>query len=111
MHIEITPDNLLIQLGYPLNDALRAQMERALNATKGFDTFSRHILSLKDDIAHLDGFIALSNSRDALKIKTNATRPEQIEEYRRILEKWSAKYKVVLEPVEGTATYYIVGLQ
>jgi hypothetical protein len=109
MHIDITPENLLIQLGYPVNDAMLAQMERTLSGTSGFDTFSRHILSLKDEIAHLDGYIALSNSRDVLKIKSDAVQPDEVAAYRDTLEKWAHKYKVALEQVGTTNTYYILG--
>ena len=110
MHIEITAENLLVQLGYPLNDALLAQMQRTLNATPGFDQFSKHILSLKDEIARFEGYIALSNSRDVLKIKSDATHPEEINAYKTALKKWAEKYKVALEHVAGTNTFYILGL-
>jgi hypothetical protein len=109
MHIDITPENLLIQLGYPVNDAMMAQMERTLTSTKGFDTFSKHILSLKDEIALHDGYIALSNSRDALKIKSDAAQHEEAVAYRETLQKWSEKYKVDLLQVGDTNTFYILG--
>ncbi len=110
MHIDITAENLLIQLSYPVNDVMLAQMQRAMDATSGFDQFSKHILSLKDDLARLDGYIALSNSRDILKIKSDATHPEKIEAYREVLGKWSEKYKVTLQHVAGTNTFYILGI-
>jgi len=110
MHIDITPENLLTQLGYPTNDALLAQMKRALEATPGFDHFSRHLMSLKDEIARFEGYIALSNSRDLLKIKSDASRPEEIAAYKETLKKWADKYKVTLEPVNGTHTFYLLGL-
>ncbi len=109
MHIDITPESLLVQLGYPPNDALLAHMKRTLNATPGFDTFSRHLLSLKDDIARFDGYLALSNSRNALKIKCDATHAEKTTAYHDTLKRWAQKYKVTLEPVPGTHTYYILG--
>ena len=110
MHIDITPENLLTQLGYPLNDALLAQMKRSLESTPGFEVFSRHLLSLKDEIARFEGYLALSNSRDVLKIKSDASRPEEIEAYKEILKKWADKYKVSLEQVGKTNTFYILGL-
>ena len=109
MHRDITPENLLIQLGYPVNDALLAQTERTLSATQGFDAFSRHLLSLKDEIARFEGYIALSNSRDVLKVKSDASNPEEIEAYRETLKKWADKYKVTLEQVGETNTFYILG--
>ncbi len=110
MHITITPDNLLTQLGYPHTDALYAQMERTLAATPGFDTFSKHLLNLKDDIAVFEGYIALSNSRDVLKIKSDASHPGEVEAYKETLKKWADKYKVSLEQVGETNTFYILGL-
>ena len=109
MHIDVTPETLLIQLGYPRSDALLAQMERTIAATDGFETFAHHLLTLKDAIARYEGYIALSNSRDALKIKSDAVQPDEIEAYRQALVHWSDKYKVALEPVGTTATYYILG--
>jgi len=109
MHFEITPETLLTQLGYPLNDALLAQAERTIAATPGFESFSRHLLSLKDTLAHWNGYLALSNSRDVIKIKCDATDAGEIEAYRNALEQWADKYKVTLEPVPGTQTYYILG--
>jgi hypothetical protein len=109
MHIDITPENLLIQLGYPVNDALMAQMQRTMEATSSFDAFSKHLLALKDEIEHYDGYLALSNSRDALKIKSDATQVAEVEAYRNVLKKWSDKYKVALQQVGETNTYYILG--
>jgi len=109
MHIEITAENMLIQLGYPTNDALMKQMNRAIETTDNFDMFSKHILSLKDEIAHFDGYIALSNSKDLLKIKCDATSDEIIKAYKDALRHWSDKYKVTLEQVGNTNTYYILG--
>ena len=110
MHIDITPENLLIQLGYPVNDVLLAQMQRTLASTQGFDSFSKHLLSLKDEIARFEGYIALSNSRDVLKIKSDASHPEEIEAYKETLKKWADKYKVTFEQVGETNTFYILGL-
>jgi len=50
MNIDITPENLLIQLGYPVNDATLAQMNRIIENTKGFDHFAKHILTLHFNI-------------------------------------------------------------
>jgi hypothetical protein len=109
MHINITPENLLIQLGYPVNDAMKTQMERTLVATNNFDAFSKHILSFKDELTRYDGYIALSNSRDALKIKSDATQPDEVEAYRKVVLDWGEKYRVKLQQVGKTNTYYILG--
>ena len=109
MNIDITPENLLIQLGYPVNDATLAQMNRIIENTKGFDHFAKHILTLNDEVKKFAGIVAMSNSKDYLKIKTDSKEPEEIEAFTDIVKKWSEKYKVALEKVEGKNTYYILG--
>jgi len=109
MHIQITPENLLIQLGYPATPSTLAQMEAIFQNTKGFENFSKHILSLQDELKHYGGFIAMSNSSKYLKIKTEYTRAEDVEPFIEVLEKWSEKYKVSLKKVEGKNTFYILG--
>ena len=110
MHIQITPENLLIQLGYPTTPVTITQMEGIIAATSGFDTFSKHILSLHDELKHYGGYIAMSNSSQHLKIKTEHSRAEDIEPFVAALEGWSEKYKVTLQKVEGKQTFYILGL-
>jgi len=109
MNIDITPENLLIQLGYPATDATMGQMKAIIENTKHFDKFSKHILTLNDELKHLGGFIAMSNSFPKLKIKTEYTRTEDVTPFVDALKKWSEKYKVSLERVEGKNTFYITG--
>jgi len=109
MNIDLTPENLLIQLGYPVNDATLAQMERIAANTKGFEKFAKHLLTLNDEVKRYAGIVGLSNSKDYLKVKTDSNVPEEIEAFREILKHWSEKYKVALEKVEGKETYYILG--
>ncbi|WP_456429558.1 hypothetical protein [Nitratifractor sp.] len=109
MNIDLTPENLLIQLGYPVNDATLEQMKRIIANTEGFDKFAKHILTLNDEVKRYAGIVALSNSKDYLKIKCDSTDPEEIQAFREIVERWSEKYKVALEKVEGKETYYILG--
>ena len=110
MNIQITPENLLIQLGYPTTPAMMTQMEKIIANTQGFDTFSKHILSLHDELKHYGGYIAMSNSSAYLKVKTEHTRDEDVAPFLETLEKWSEKYKVSLAKVEGKHTFYITGL-
>jgi len=109
MHIDITPENLLIQLGYPANDSTLAQMKRIIANTANFDLFSKHILSLSDEMKRLGGFIAMSNSSDYLKVKTDASQTTEVTPFVDALKKWADKYKVTLEKVEGKQTFYILG--
>ena len=109
MNIELTPNTLLIQLGYPVKDATMAQIERIINNTPGFDKFAKHILTLNDEVKRFAGIVAMSNSKDYLKVKTDSTTPEEIEAFNDYLKQWAQKYKVALEKVEGKNTYYILG--
>ena len=109
MHIRTTPENLLVQFGYPVKEATLAQMRRIIDNTKNFDSFSKHIFSLSDELKHFDAIIAPSNSKDYLKIKCHSPIQSEIEAFREVIEHWSEKYKVTLKKVDGKETYYIIG--
>ncbi len=109
MHIDITPENLLIQLGYPTTPVMMEQMKEIMANTDGFDKFSKHLLSLNDELQHVGGYIAMSNSAKFLKIKTDKLGENDIEAFEEILNRWSEKYKVELKKVEGKNTFYIIG--
>ncbi len=109
MNIEMTPENLLIQLGYPVKEATLAQLQRIIDNTPGFEKFAKHILTLNDEVKRFAGIVALSNSKDYLKVKTDSTSPEEIEAFTDYVTQWAEKYKVALEKVDGKNTYYILG--
>ena len=109
MNIEMTPENLLIQLGYPVKEATLAQLQRIIDNTPGFEKFAKHILTLNDEVKRFAGIVALSNSKDYLKVKTDSSTPEEIEAFTEYVKHWAEKYKVALEKVDGKNTYYILG--
>ena len=110
MHIDLTPEALLTQLDYPVNTKTLAQIETAIKNTPGFDSFSKHILSLKDNVSHYNGTIALSNSHSFFKIKCEENSSiETIEAFREAVKKWAEKYKVSLQKIANKPTYYIIG--
>ncbi len=110
MHITISPEALLTQLDYPINEHTLLQMQDAIVNTPGFDHFSKHLLSLKDAISHYNGFIALSNSHNYFKIKCEEdSTVDTIENFSKISKDWADKYKVTLEKVGNKPTYYILG--
>lgn len=112
MHIDITPEALLRQFGYQINTQSLLQINNAIENTSGFENFSKHLLSLKDTIAHYDGFIALSNSHSYFKVKCEESNSkENIKEFTDALFHWAQKYKVLLQQVDTKPTYYILGLQ
>lgn len=111
MHIDITPEAILTQLGYTPSESTVAQMERIIKNTKGFDKFAKHIFSLSDSLKHMHGFIAPSNSNDYLKIKSEEDVAKEImDEFHEAIRHWADKYKVEIEKVPGKETYYIIGL-
>ncbi len=111
MHLELTPEALLTQLGYNKTEKSVEQIKRAIENTKGFEKFSKHILSLHDELAHIKGFVALSNSKDIFKIKGSENTSKEIqEEFSNIVNRWAKKYKIETEKVANKPTYYIKGI-
>ncbi len=102
-------DGLLKQLGYSVNIGTIGQLEKIINNTKGFSHIKKHILPLNDELKIHQSYIAMSNTVDMLKIKSEATNHEIKKEVRTIINKWATKYKVDLEKVANKETYYIKG--
>ena len=110
MQINLTPEALLSQLGYSHTESSLAQIEETIKNTNGFEKFSKHILALHDELAHIKGFVALSNSKNVFKIKCSEDISDAIkEEFIATVENWSKKYKVEIEKVAKKHTYYILG--
>ncbi len=110
MHLELTPEALLTQLGYTKTDKSIEQIKKTIANTKGFENFSKHILTLHDELAHLKGFVALSNSKDVFKIKGSQNTSKEIQdEFSNIVNRWANKYKITIEKVANKPTYYILG--
>jgi len=112
MHLEVTPEVIMTQLGYSRSDKILNQIEKIISNTKGFDKFAKHIISLNDSLKHIDSYVALSNSVDYFKIKCEQTNSENfIKEFREIVEHFANKYNVTLEKVVNKEVYYIKGIQ
>jgi hypothetical protein len=111
VQLEITPEMLLKQLNYTVNDSSMKQMELAIENTKNFDKFSKHILSFNDNLKHMDGFVALSNHTEAFKIKSESQNEALINEFHEAVSKWANKYHVSLETIPNKNVYYIIGIK
>jgi hypothetical protein len=110
MQIDLSAEALLSQLGYSKTESSVEQMEKIIDNTHEFDRFSKHLLSLNDNLAHIKGFITMSNSQDNLKIKGSQDLSSEIsDEFIEAVEGWADKYKVELEKVDNKPTYYIIG--
>ncbi len=109
MSIKANIENLLVQLKYPVNEATTKQLEAIANETKDFFTIANHIFTLRDNLASVNGLVALSNSVNRIKIKSLSNNESEIQKFEEIVKKWANKYKVNLQKVEGKNTYYILG--
>jgi len=105
MHIEA----LLTQLDYTVSPSSRAQLERVIANTIGFDHVEKHLVTLHDALKTHHSFVALSSNKDYFKIKNEAQGSEMIDEVNEMIAKWSEKYKITLEKVPHKNTYYVLG--
>ncbi|PLY08167.1 MAG: hypothetical protein C0625_02990 [Arcobacter sp.] len=111
MQLDISPEVLLSQLGYAKSDSSLKQAELAINTTKDFDKFSKHIISLNDHLKKMNAYVALSNSSDFLKIKCDENDANEIiEEFHEEVSHWANKYNVDLQKIDNKPVYYILGV-
>ena len=109
MHLDLTPEALLAQLGYPKSEQTLKQMKDIIDHTEGFEYFSKHIPSFNDALAVEKGYIAMSNSMPHLKIKCNEdSTADNLSAFEALVSHWADKYKLELRPV-NKHTYYIIG--
>ncbi len=111
MHLEITPEVLITQLGYSRNEQTQKQVKDIIENTKGFEKFAKHIISLNDNLKHMNAFIAMSNSEKYLKIKCgNTDATEILKEFHSEVEHFSKKYNVKMKKLDNKEVYYIIGI-
>jgi len=110
MHLELTPEALLTQLGYSKNPQTLKQINDIIANTEGFEKFSPHLPSFNDTLAVEKGYIAMSNSENYLKIKCNEdSSADNLSAFNKIVNHWADKYKLNLKKVDNKNTYYILG--
>lgn len=110
MHLNLTPEALLTQLGYTKTEQTLNQINNIIANTKGFEKFSQHIPSFSDALAVEKGFIAMSNSKDHLKIKCDEdSGADNLSAFTALVKHWADKYKLELKQVDNKNTYYIIG--
>ncbi|GIT99906.1 hypothetical protein TSL6_04130 [Sulfurovum sp. TSL6] len=110
MHLDLTPEALLAQLGYTKSEQTLKQINDIIGNTKNFNKFSQHIPSFNDALAVEKGFIAMSNSEDHLKIKCDEdTGADNLSAFTELVKHWADKYKLELKQVDNKNTYYIIG--
>jgi len=110
MHLNLTPEALLVQLGYTKSEQTLNKMNNIIANTDGFDKFSQHIPSFSDALAVEKGYIAMSNSENHLKIKCDEdSSADNLSAFTALVKHWSDKYKLELKQVGSHNTYYIIG--
>ncbi len=110
MHLELTPEALLKQLGYSVTEQTLKQINTILEKSEGLSAFLPHIPSFADALAVEKGYIAMSNSVDHLKIKCDADEnADNLSAFTDLVNHWADKYKLKLQKVENKPTYYIIG--
>ena len=110
MHLELTPEALLAQLGYTRTEQTLQQMNDIIENTKDFNKFSQHLPSFNDALAVEKGFIAMSNSEKHLKIKCDEdSNADNLSAFTELVHHWADKYKLELKKVNNKNTYYILG--
>lgn len=110
MHLDLTPEALLTQLGYPKSEQTLKQINDIIANTEGFEKFLQHIPSFNDALAVEKGFIAMSNSEKYLKIKCNEdNNADNLTAFTNLVHRWADKYKLQLKQVPNKNTYYIIG--
>ncbi len=87
MQIEITPEMILSQLEYTVNSSSLEQAEKAINNTKGFEQFAKHLISLNDHLKHMNAYVALSNNEAYFKIKSENKNEAMLKEFHEAVKK------------------------
>jgi DNA polymerase III gamma/tau subunit len=110
MHLDLTPEAILAQLGYNQSEQTLAQIKKVLDNTPNIEKFLPHLPAFIDALAIEKGYIALSNSKDYLKIKCDEdSNAQNAQAFHDLVAHWAEKYKLQLQRVVGKNTYYIIG--
>jgi hypothetical protein len=111
MTLDLSNEGILQQLGIAnVNDALLNQISAVRENTYKFEAIEKHVFDLHRKLERIDGYVALSNSKDFLKIKHHENANEEINrEFVETVEHWANRYKITIEKVNKN-TYYILGL-
>jgi len=100
---------ILKQLGYTVTDSALKQVEKVINNTRNFEQVEKHLISLHDQLQSHLSCVALSSTKDYFKIKNLAQGDELVRNVNEIIKRWSEKFKIAIEKVDGKDTYYVIG--
>lgn len=111
MNMELSAEVILSQFGYSISESSLSQAQKAIDITKGYEKFAKHILTLNDHLKKLNAYVSLSNKTDYLKIKCEESDSiEVLEEFHDMVWKWAKKYNVDVERLDKKPIYYILGI-
>ncbi len=100
---------ILTQLGYVPNDALLKQLKDIQENTPEYEKIEKHIMDLNEHLKVNNAYVALSNTKNYLKIKVDSPTPELAQEAHEKIKHFSERYKVDIEKLPNKETYYILG--
>ena len=111
MTLDLSNEAILTQLGITsVNDTLLNQVSAVRENTIKFEAIEKHIFDLHSSLEKINGYVALSNSKNYLKIKHHESSHDvENREFNEIVEKWAERYKISVESINDR-TYYILGL-
>jgi hypothetical protein len=112
MTLDLSNEAILKQLGITsINDALLNQISAIRENTNKFEAIEKHIFDLHKNLEKIEAYVAISNSKNYLKIKHHESANRvQNAEFDEMVQHWAERYKIAVEKVEGKPTYYILGL-
>ena len=111
MKLDVTAEVIISQLGYSNNDSSLKQAQRAIDVTKGYEKFGKHILTLNDHLKKMNAYVGLSNKTDYLKIKCDENDSKEIlDAFHETVCAWAKKYNVDIERLDRKPIYYILGI-
>ncbi len=100
---------ILTQLGYAPNNTLTKQLRDIQENTPGYEKIEKHIMDLNENLKVNNAYVALSNTKNYLKIKIDSPTQELAQEAHEKIQHFSEKYKVAIEKLPNKETYYITG--
>lgn len=111
MHLDVTPEVIVAQLDLGHGESTLNQAKNAIENTKDFDKFAKHILSLNDKLKHMKAYVTLSNSEPYFKIKCDSVNESEqiVNEFTQEVQHFAEKYHVELKKVDNKDVYYILG--
>ena len=111
MQLEVSAEVILSQLGYSNNESSLKQAQKAIEVTKGYEKFAKHILTLNDHLKKMNAYVGLSNKTDYLKIKCDENDSKEIlDGFHETVLNWAKKYNVYIERLDKKPIYYILGI-